>query len=387
MMSSTNTINQTVRSTCYESTDLKMNNCRERRLSLLLVHQYHHDNHHDEAPAGGDEHEHQTNFQDETSKKPQHLDQLSSKDDKRAKRQERQIGDADREDEKEQQYRAAVDSLGPYDVICGRGSVAFNNIGNRRFRILISMNVDRYNNSEGRHRKGLFIGSLVHTFQYAIGARFFKLKDGKLIQLTERQIRQKVGHALRDVLAFQDSQHQQQQRLRIENQLQRPAGKNVVRSTTPQIAKSRKRVGDTTTISTSEATLSEIRSRLREIQKESDSIRPQKHAIPPPLPFTSRYPHRVLQKDLSSNCRGNQSHNMHCNHSAKKVIENSIGKSKVFESDTLSSRRSGDVNYKYDNINSFDRRHREISDSLEPIPIDNHNHQEPDDEALELLKF
>lgn len=113
----------------------------------------------------------------------------------------------------DQQYRDAVRSLGPYDVVCGRGSVAFNNIGNRRFRIIIGMNVDKYSAIDGRFQKGIFIGNLVDALVCEMGARFFKQNktDGRLVELTEAEIRKKVGHALRDMFAFQESQQQQQQ--------------------------------------------------------------------------------------------------------------------------------------------------------------------------------
>mmetsp|Transcript_31047 Transcript_31047/g.73156 ORF Transcript_31047/g.73156 Transcript_31047/m.73156 type:complete len:298 (-) Transcript_31047:319-1212(-) len=116
---------------------------------------------------------------------------------------------SDDQTEYEEQSRIAVKSLRPYDIICGRGSAAFNNIGNRRFRILIGLNVKRYNAAEGRNNKGRFIRALVHEIVNEIGARFYKLKNGKLTELTATQIRQKVGHALRDTLAFQESQQQQ----------------------------------------------------------------------------------------------------------------------------------------------------------------------------------
>ena len=101
----------------------------------------------------------------------------------RRQSKDRQIGESDKEDQMKQQFKNAVNSLGPYDVICGRGSLAFNNVGNRRFRELIGMNVDAYNNSQGRRHKGLFIGSLVQRLQHQIGARFYKLKDGRLVEL------------------------------------------------------------------------------------------------------------------------------------------------------------------------------------------------------------
>lgn len=121
---------------------------------------------------------------------------------------------SDNDTDKQEQCRTAVKSLGPYDIICGRGSVAFNNIGNRRFRILIGLNVEKYSVVEGRHNKGHFIGTLVHEIVHEIGARFYKLKNGHLTELTEPQVRQKVGHALRDMLVFQENQQQQHQQQR-----------------------------------------------------------------------------------------------------------------------------------------------------------------------------
>ena len=103
--------------------------------------------------------------------------------------------------------------LGPYDVICGRGKLSFNNIGNRRFRMIIGMNGSKYNNINSRHWKGLFIRSLVDTFVNEIGAKYYKMDRNntkQLIELTKTQRREKIGHALRDVVAFQESQQKLQ---------------------------------------------------------------------------------------------------------------------------------------------------------------------------------
>ena len=184
--------------------------------------------------------------------------------------------------------------MGPYDVICGRGRVAFNNIGNRRFRILISMNVDRYNDCEDRHRKGLFIRSLVCTFQNDIGARFFKLKGGQLIELTECQIRQKVGHALKNALAFQESQCQQQ---REPHQKQQAKSNNTRKI--ESVAKPKTQIIEPTTMmSQCQAALSSIRLRLKKLRMESNII----HALPSPEPapmITSYSSRSALREDPS----------------------------------------------------------------------------------------
>lgn len=191
------------------------------------------------------------------------------------------------------QKQTTIDSLGPYDVICGRDSTAFNNVGNRRFRLLITMNVDRYNDSEGRHKKGQFIGSLVRTFRREIGAKFYKMKDGQLVELTERQIRQKVGHALRDVLAFQESQQQQQQQEQQEQEQTEsdktgtllPMGKMRPWIMGPPRPRSQ----------TANSALSSIRSRMSDIRKEIQPsnfrILPFPNSTPPPSLAISSIPH------------------------------------------------------------------------------------------------
>jgi hypothetical protein len=97
-------------------------------------------------------------------------------------------------------------TLGPYDIIFGRCSNAFNNIGNRRFRVTISLNVQRYIDAPTREDKGQVITSVVALLKNEIGARFFGVKGGKLggkleLELDGTKIRKKVGHALRDTAA------------------------------------------------------------------------------------------------------------------------------------------------------------------------------------------
>jgi len=120
-----------------------------------------------------------------------------------------------------------TDALGPYDIICGRGSVAYNNGGNRRFRVLIGSNVEKYKNIVSRHRKGTFIVSLIHTITQKMGGKFYKLTNNNTFtELTETQSRVKVGHALRDCSStFEKSQlkqprEQQQQQQKKQQQQQ-----------------------------------------------------------------------------------------------------------------------------------------------------------------------
>ena len=97
------------------------------------------------------------------------------------------------------------EELGPYDILCGRKKDAFNNIGNRRFRITINMNLQTYENAKSRTEKSVLIASIVSFLQEEAGARFVKpapkkkCRTGYYIELNPQQAREKVGHALRDM--------------------------------------------------------------------------------------------------------------------------------------------------------------------------------------------
>jgi hypothetical protein len=96
--------------------------------------------------------------------------------------------------------------LGPYDVLCGRRKDSFNHVGNRRFRVIISLNLQRYINSPTRFDRSDMILSLVRELRDKVGVRFLKKKGSKFVELSEKECREKVGHALRDTAA----QHQTQ---------------------------------------------------------------------------------------------------------------------------------------------------------------------------------
>lgn len=94
-------------------------------------------------------------------------------------------------------------TLGPYDILFGRCKTCFNNIGNRRFRITMSMHLKAYMATKNRQEKTSLFQSIVSSLQNEAGARFLKpIKGGRqgYIQLGVKQAREKVGHALRDLV-------------------------------------------------------------------------------------------------------------------------------------------------------------------------------------------
>jgi len=100
-----------------------------------------------------------------------------------------------------------IEKIGPYDIICGRNSGARDSIGNRRFRITIMMNTKKYNDAISRDEKTGVIKSVIKmlTDTEEVGARFIKrIGDGMYVRLTDKQMREKVGHAFRDMVSVSE---------------------------------------------------------------------------------------------------------------------------------------------------------------------------------------
>lgn len=89
------------------------------------------------------------------------------------------------------------------DILCGRAKVSFTHLGNRRFRFLDAINVERYMNAEsGRKGKSLVVESIYNQIRES-GGRFLikKRKDDTFfVEVTESVAREKISHALRDKL-------------------------------------------------------------------------------------------------------------------------------------------------------------------------------------------
>jgi hypothetical protein len=96
-------------------------------------------------------------------------------------------------------------SLQPYDIICGRQSQSLNYIGNRRFRVTISLNLHQYRaTADDRKKRAELITNIIKVLNTEAGAKFLKMKGGTYVELSKREIRQKVAHALRDMAHHQD---------------------------------------------------------------------------------------------------------------------------------------------------------------------------------------
>jgi len=99
-------------------------------------------------------------------------------------------------------------TMGGYDIICGRDSAAYNNIGNRRFRVTISLHVQRYIDAPSRREKKKVIQTVFDILTKEARARFLKRSKQNtrsFVVLSEREVRNKIQHALRDMAALKSS--------------------------------------------------------------------------------------------------------------------------------------------------------------------------------------
>lgn len=108
-------------------------------------------------------------------------------------------------------------TLGLYDVLCGRDKDAYHHVGNRRFRVMINLNLSRYLACQSRYEKGTLISSLTEELTDATSScavRFMKrIKDEDdignttLMELDLEQSRAKVAHSLRDAVTQQNKKN------------------------------------------------------------------------------------------------------------------------------------------------------------------------------------
>jgi len=92
---------------------------------------------------------------------------------------------------------AVVKTPKPADVLCGRGKMALDHIGNDCFRVLISRAVNAYQAAPTKKSKTHVIHKIVDTV-HARGGRFLIHKNGQWIDGGVEQGKRKTGYALRD---------------------------------------------------------------------------------------------------------------------------------------------------------------------------------------------
>ena len=91
---------------------------------------------------------------------------------------------------------------GPYDIICGRGTVAWNHSGNRYFRALVKSTSDTYSKSKSRAERSAIVSDIVDKIR-SIGNGFIKQDEvtGQWSDVGELLAREKIGQMLRNSLS------------------------------------------------------------------------------------------------------------------------------------------------------------------------------------------
>jgi hypothetical protein len=108
------------------------------------------------------------------------------------------VGPFDCGSERPPKVLGAKYQLTPDDIICGRHKLAFNHLGNRRFRALVGDALQKYFAFPRRDQRSKLIQEII-SFVESSGGQFLKCsKHGSWLELDATEKRNKVGHALRD---------------------------------------------------------------------------------------------------------------------------------------------------------------------------------------------
>ena len=89
----------------------------------------------------------------------------------------------------------------PYSVIMGRGKEASNAVGNRRLRVLVETQLDKYLKAKSRKEKSFVVAHVLETVQQACPEGAFIKHDGKnWWEVDDNTAREKIGAMFRDRL-------------------------------------------------------------------------------------------------------------------------------------------------------------------------------------------
>lgn len=113
-----------------------------------------------------------------------------------------------------------------YDVLCGRGKGCAAWVGNRRFRVTISINKERYIQAPTKVDKSLVVDEIVKTISSASPNGGFVKKDpvtGKWYKISEQAARDKVGHAMRDAVQAEGKKSHRLERKKLRSVLKKKA--------------------------------------------------------------------------------------------------------------------------------------------------------------------
>ena len=91
-----------------------------------------------------------------------------------------------------------------WSVVCGRGRDAFDHIGNRRFRLLVEINLEKYTQAKTKFEKSIIVLGILDAIRDASQVGGFVKQDpknGRYFEVGDEVAREKVGQQFRTALA------------------------------------------------------------------------------------------------------------------------------------------------------------------------------------------
>jgi hypothetical protein len=119
-----------------------------------------------------------------------------------------------------------------YSVLCCRGKESVNHIGNRRFRIISSMYVQRYSRADTKAAKSVIVSEIITAIRQA-GGNFCRHKRGIWFEVGDNYAREKVSALLRDLLhsQYRSSNKSKTAFRKARKQSLKPSGRTLVDGT------------------------------------------------------------------------------------------------------------------------------------------------------------
>jgi hypothetical protein len=85
-----------------------------------------------------------------------------------------------------------------HDILCGRGRALENHPGNKVFREIVRHPAPRYRDPTTSCKSKSAIGKMIYAQTCSDNMDFVKKVNGSWIKLCEKEVKLKIGHALRD---------------------------------------------------------------------------------------------------------------------------------------------------------------------------------------------
>ena len=89
---------------------------------------------------------------------------------------------------------------GLFDVICARGTKAWNHPGNRYFRSLVQMTTERYSRVTSREQRSIIVTEIVNTIRSKGNGFVKEYNQDQWVEVGDNLAREKVGQMFRNAL-------------------------------------------------------------------------------------------------------------------------------------------------------------------------------------------